>query len=153
MWNTIFGMANLWALLAWTVLIALPRKPVSLSALMYAGVGLLCLAYVLLVALVLGGLVHTGGEQGAISFTSVPGVRAIFSTDAGVTIGWIHYLALDLFAGLWIARDAEAKAYSRLLQAPVLLLTFMAGPAGLGVWLLVREGRARAVAGPRKRLR
>ena len=64
-------------------------------------------------------------------------------SDGGVTVGWIHYLALDLFAGLWIAKDADQKGFSRLIQAPVLLLTFVAGPAGLLLWLVIRESRAR----------
>ncbi|MEO0908688.1 MAG: abscisic acid-deficient protein Aba4 family protein, partial [Pseudomonadota bacterium] len=37
-----------------------------------------------------------------------------------------HYLAFDLFVGLWIARDADAKSISRLVQAPILLATLMA---------------------------
>ena len=48
------------------------------------------------------------------------------------------------FVGLWIARDADSKNFSRILQAPILLATFMAGPLGLFIWLIVREGRARA---------
>ena len=75
---------------------------------------------------------------------SIEGVRSIFASDGGVTVGWIHYLAFDLFVGLWIARDADAKGFSRLVQAPVLLATFLAGPLGLLVWLGIREKRARA---------
>ena len=62
--------------------------------------------------------------------------------DGGVTAGWTHYLAFDLFVGLWIARDGDAKGISRLVQAPVLLATFMAGPLGLLVWLILREPAA-----------
>ncbi len=51
--------------------------------------------------------------------------------------GWTHYLALDLFAGLWIAEDSDARRINRFVQAPVLLLTFLAGPAGLFVHLLL----------------
>lgn len=148
-WDAMFGTANLWALIAWAALIALPRKPFVLSAVLYAGVGLLCLAYTALLAMLLGGVID-GGEGGA-SFTSIAGVRAIFSSDAGVTVGWIHYLAFDLFTGLWIARDADHKHFSRLVQAPVLVLTFLAGPAGLLIYLLMRERRARS--GGRGRIR
>jgi hypothetical protein len=91
---------------------------------------------------VLSGLIPTGGEGGA-DFTTIAGVRSIFATDAGVTIGWTHYLAFDLFTGLWIARDADAKKFSRMVQAPVLFATFMVGPVGLLVWLAIRERRAR----------
>jgi hypothetical protein len=65
-------------------------------------------------------------------------------SDGGMVLGWTHYLAFDLFVGLWIARDADAKGFSRLAQLPVLFLVLMAGPIGLLVWLIVRERRARA---------
>ncbi|HKH28513.1 MAG TPA: abscisic acid-deficient protein Aba4 family protein [Sphingomicrobium sp.] len=53
-------------------------------------------------------------------------------------------MAFDLFVGLWVARDADAKGFSRLAQLPVLFLVLMAGPIGLFVWLIVRDARARA---------
>lgn len=141
MWDSIFGIANGWAMLAWAVLIFAPRGPLAGSFVMYAGVGVLCLAYVVL----LGTVLAKGGGQAA-DFTTIAGVQTIFASEAGATIGWVHYLALDLFAGLWIAKDADAKAVSRWVQAPVLLLAFFAGPAGLLIWLAVRENRARAAA-------
>lgn len=61
-------------------------------------------------------------------------------------IGWTHYLAFDLFIGQWIAKDADHKGFSRVTQAPILLLTLLAGPMGLLIWLLIRERRARASA-------
>jgi Domain of unknown function (DUF4281) len=82
-------------------------------------------------------------QGGGADFTTIAGVRSIFASDAGVTVGWTHYLAFDLFVGLWIARDGDAKNISRFLQAPVLFATFMAGPLGLGLWLLLREPAAR----------
>lgn len=142
MWDTLFSVANALAMVMWLCLIVLPRKPALLAAILYIGVGLLSLTYAVLLLSVLGGLIPSASEGGA-NFTTIEGVRAIFASDAGVTIGWIHYLAFDLFVGLWIARDADAKGFSRLLQAPILLATFLAGPLGLAVWLLVREKRAR----------
>ena len=72
-------------------------------------------------------------------------VRALFMCDGGVVIGWTHYLAFDLFTGMWIARDADAKGFSRVAQIPFLAATFIAGPVGLLSWLAVRERRARAI--------
>lgn len=141
-WNTVFGAANLLALLAWGTLILLPRHPIVLSCVLYLGVGILCLVY----AVALGGVLSGAfpASEGGADFTTIEGVRAIFASDAGVTIGWTHYLAFDLFVGLWIARDADAKVFSRVLQAPILLLTVLAGPFGLLIWLIVREPAARA---------
>lgn len=141
-WTAVFGTVNLMALIAWAALILLPRWPALLSAILYLGVGLLCLIYAAgLIGLVTGLLPNPG--SGGADFTTIPGIRAIFATDAGVTIGWTHYLAFDLFVGLWIARDGDAKNISRLIQAPILLATFVAGPLGLGIWLLLREPVAR----------
>lgn len=145
-WDAIFGVANMLALVMWAGLILLPRWPALLSAVLYLGVGLLCLAYAgLLIAIVSGGVDPVGGQSPSMDFTSIEAVRAIFASDGGLTVGWIHYLAFDLFVGLWIARDADAKRFSRLVQAPILLATFLAGPLGLLLWLAIREKRARAL--------
>lgn len=141
-WAAVFGAVNLLALIAWAALILLPRWPALLAAILYLGVGLLCLVYATGLIGVVSGLIPNPGGGGA-DFSTIEGVRAIFASDAGVTIGWTHYLAFDLFVGLWIARDGDAKNISRLIQAPILLATFIAGPLGLGIWLLLREPVAR----------
>ena len=145
-WDTIFGAANLLALLCWAALVLAPRGDISRTLIFYRGVGLLCLAYAVLLVLLLTGVID--GAGGA-DFTTIEGVRTIFASDAGVTVGWIHYLALDLFTGMWIARDADSKGFARVWQAPVLVLTLLAGPLGLLVWLVIREPAARR-ANPRK---
>lgn len=145
MWDSLFAIANGWALLCWAVLVLAPRTPLAQSAVFYAGAGLLCLTYAVLLALLLTGALDSGatGEGGGTSFTTIADVRALFASDGGVVVGWVHYLAFDLFTGMWIARDADQKGFPRLVQAPVLLLTFMAGPAGLLLWMAIRERRAR----------
>ncbi len=141
-WAAVFGAVNLLALIGWAALILLPRWPALLAAILYLGVGLLCLVYATGLIGVVSGLIPNPGGGGA-DFSTIAGVRAIFASDAGVTIGWTHYLAFDLFVGLWIARDGDAKNISRLIQAPILFATLMAGPLGLGIWLLLREPVAR----------
>lgn len=147
MWAGLFGFTNGLAMLAWVLLAFFPRKPLTHSAVLYLGVALLCLVYTVCFALVLTGSVDPGLPAGAVAgepgFGSIAAVRAIFASDGGVVIGWTHYLAFDLFTGLWIARDADAKGFSRVMQVPFLLVTFLAGPIGLLAWLLVRERRAR----------
>lgn len=147
MWPVLFSLTNILALLGWVLLIFFPRKPLTHSAILYLGVALLCLIYAVCFALFLTGSVDPGalpgaGEPGA---TSIEGVRALFMSDGGVVIGWTHYLAFDLFTGLWIARDADAKQFSRVWQSPFLLATFIAGPVGLLGWLIVRERAARRI--------
>lgn len=77
-------------------------------------------------------------ERTSGGFGSIEAVRKLFTSDAALAAGWLHYLAFDLFVGSWIAQAGLAAAVPRLLIIPCLLLTFMAGPAGLIVFLIVR---------------
>lgn len=128
----------------------LPRSRTVNSVIMYACIGMLCLAYAAMFVGLFGGLADPARVAGApepdLTNYSVEGIRALFMSDGGIVLGWTHYLAFDLFVGLWIARDADAKGFGRLVQLPILFATFMAGPIGLLIWLAVRERRARASA-------
>lgn len=145
-WETLFTLTNLWALLSWALLVFAPRKPAVMSAVLFLGVALLCLAYAIMLGLLMSGSVDAGGPSGGMDFTTLAGVMALFDSKGGAVIGWTHYLAFDLFIGLWIARDADAKGIGRLWQSPVLVLTLLVGPVGLLLWLIIREPRARAAA-------
>ncbi|MBM0169007.1 ABA4-like family protein [Altererythrobacter sp. C41] len=146
MWPTIFGATNLVALAAWAILLFLPRRPFAMASVLYLGIALLCLVYTVLLVLLVTGAVDPVRDAGAAwsADFSLAGIKALSRSDGAVVLGWTHYLAFDLFVGLWIARDADAKGFSRIAQAPVLLTTFLAGPLGLLIWLAIRERRARA---------
>jgi Domain of unknown function (DUF4281) len=148
MWNALFSATNVLAIAGWILLAAAPRKPAVRSLIMYLGVALLCLTYTVCFALFFSGAVDPVRMSGAgePGFGSIAGVRALFASDGGVVIGWTHYLAFDLFTGMWIASDADNKGFGRLVQLPVLFATFMAGPVGLLSWLILRERRARSAA-------
>ena len=79
-------------------------------------------------------------------FGSLAAVAALFSVEELLLAGWIHYLAFDLFVGAWEVRDSQARGINHLLIIPCLLATFMAGPAGLVLYWLLRvvHGRGRA---------
>lgn len=142
-WETIFSLTNGWALVSWAALAALPRNPKILALILYLGVLLLCLAY----AIMFGGFFFGDwGPAEAPDLTTLAGVMALFDSKGGAVIGWTHYLAFDLFIGMWIARDADQKGFSRIVQLPFLFLTLMVGPIGLLAWLIVRDRRSRAQA-------
>ena len=149
-WSALFTLANVVAFAGWAMLAILPRSKTVYSVIMYACVGLLCLAYVAMFVALFGELADPGRVDGApepdLSNYSVEGIRALFMSDGGIVLGWTHYLAFDLFVGLWIARDADAKGFSRLVQLPILFFTLMAGPIGLLLWLMIRGRRARAAS-------
>ena len=72
-------------------------------------------------------------------FTTLDGVMALFDSRGGAMIGWIHYLAFDLFVGIWTARNADRRGIHRLVQGPILFFIFMLGPLGLTLYLVTRQ--------------
>jgi hypothetical protein len=126
-----FSIANTAAMAGWLVLFLLPRRPALVAALRYGLIGALSVAYAVLI-MVFFFRVEGGG------FNTIGEVRALFMTDGGLLAGWIHYLAFDLFVGMWIAGEADRIGMSRLLQVPILIATFMFGPIGLLIYLASR---------------
>jgi hypothetical protein len=122
--NLLFSIANGATLLAWVMLIALPRWVLLRRAIQVAVVLSLCMLYTVLIQL------YFFGVQGG-GFFSLAAVQQLFTSPAVALAGWVHYLAFDLFVGLWIAQRADNMALSRWLQAPLLAITFMFGPIGL----------------------
>jgi len=137
MWQGLFQAINLVALVAWAALLfGTPRRVVS--AVRIGGVGLLCLVYAVLLALLMAGAVDANRAPGpppSLADYSVAGLRRLFQSDGGIVVGWTHYLALDLLAGSWIALAAADRGWGRVARAPILLLTFLAGPLGVLTWL------------------
>ena len=149
-WAALFTLTNVVAFAAWALLVFGPRGPRTGAIILYFGVGLLCLAYTAMFVGLFGGPADPVRVAGAtppdLADYSIEGLRALLMSDGGIVLGWTHYLAFDLFIGQWIAKDADHKGFSRIVQAPVLLLTLFAGPIGLFLWLIVRERRARVAA-------
>ncbi len=134
--ESVFSVANTTALLSWFVLILLPRARVLRRLVQVLAVGGLCLAYTVLIQLFFFS-VPGGG------FSTLMAVQRLFEVPEVALAGWIHYLAFDLFVGLWIAQRADAMGLSRWLQAPMLVVTFMFGPIGLmlfGLTVAARQG-------------
>ena len=133
-----FGYAGQAAMLGWVILIFGPRRwpiltmipryiiPLGLS-LLYSG---LAMAHLF--------TVEGGG------FGSLDQVAALMGKREMLLAGWVHYLAFDLFIGGWIAVEADRVGINRVIQAPILLATFMAGPLGLATFLVMRAGYVRA---------
>jgi len=72
-------------------------------------------------------------------FSSLNGVMDLFTNKTAVTAGWVHYLAFDLLTGIWIKKNAQKYNIHHLILIPCLLLTFMLGPIGLLLYLLIRS--------------
>ncbi|MCY7271616.1 MAG: DUF4281 domain-containing protein [Sphingomonas bacterium] len=147
-WDAIFSFTNIVALLGHMMLAVWTRTPRTFSIVLNLAIGLLCLTYAILFVLLVSNLVDPGKVPGAADPNlldySIAGLRPLFLSDAGIVIGWTHYLAFDLFVARWIARDADATGLGRIAQLPFLFATLMAGPLGLLAWLIFRQTRSRS---------
>ncbi len=126
----VFSTLNMITMAAWLPLVFLPRARWATAVVPLVVPCVLAAVYVVLVVIAL-----PGSEGG---FSSLAGVRALFEDDWGLLAGWTHYLAFDLFIGGWIVRDSRQRGISHLLVVPVLVLTFLFGPAGLLIYLAIR---------------
>ncbi|MDH6266739.1 hypothetical protein M2360_002135 [Rhizobium sp. SG_E_25_P2] len=130
--DSVFSLASGAAMAGWLVLTLAPRAAIVMTALRLGLIGGLSLVYALLI------FVYFFRIEGG-GFGSIGEVRALFLSDAGLTAGWVHYLAFDLFVGQWIAMEADRLGWSRIFQAPLLVATFMFGPIGLLFFLIIRQ--------------
>lgn len=135
MLETSFSLTGAVAMIGWAGLALLPKVDFVVKVLARAIIpGLIGVLYVWLMASNLDAAPADGG------FGSLAAVQSLFSVDALLLAGWIHYLAFDLFVGSWEVEDAQRHGVHHLVVIPCLLLTLMAGPAGLLVYLLIRTG-------------
>ena len=126
-----FKIANTVALLSWILLALMPRHDWLLRWLRYGIITAFAIVYTLVVAMFFF-KIEDGG------FNTLQQVKNLMAADAGAFAGWVHYLAFDLFVGLWIAENADRMKIHRLLQLPILFATFMFGPLGLLIFYCVQ---------------
>lgn len=135
----LFSLASTAALVGWVLLLVAPlnRRWMVFGARLVAAV--LCGGYLAMVA---AGLAGPGLPAGA-GFDSLAGVRILLSTPQALLAGWVHYLAFDLFIGAWETEVAPASRIPHWLLLPCLALTFVAGPVGLLLFLVLKAVRQR----------
>ena len=63
---------------------------------------------------------------------------SMFSSEAFLLIFWIHFLALSLFLGAWIARDSHRYMVPKFFVVISLILTYFTGPVGLLIYWFFR---------------
>ena len=128
----IFQLSSSIALIGWLVLII--ASPFILEVDKFL-IGVI----ITLLALVYAWLIISSFNPGDLKkFGTLDGVMSLFQDKTLVTAGWVHYLAFDLMVGIWIKRNSLKFGINHWLIIPCLLLTFMLGPVGLLIYLLIR---------------
>jgi len=130
--NTIFLVSSVSALIGWIVLITSALIPGKIPGTVIRLIPvLLALVYLTLVITLLP---FEGG-----SFKSLTDVTSLFNKPECALVGWVHYLAFDLFIGSWQVQTAERQQIPKLALVPALLLTMFLGPVGLLFFLAAQQ--------------
>ena len=139
--NSLFSYGNMLAMVGWIALVvalfAKSVRPRIIVGTRFIIPVLFALAYIALLTMGVDAFKDGG-------FSSITQVRALFMNDNALTAGWLHYLAFDLFVGTWIVEDGTRRGVMPWLIIPCLLLTFMFGPAGYLLYLLLRLTRSQS---------
>ena len=71
-------------------------------------------------------------------YSGLDGLYSMFSNEILLLIFWLHFLAISLFAGAWIVRDARRYLIPKIITIPSLILTYFSGPVGIVIYWLIR---------------
>lgn len=134
--DILFSLCNAIALAGWIILWLLPFWFHSDKFILGIIIMLLCLVYAWL-------LFHSFSFFHIRQFGSLPGVMELFDNRTIVVAGWVHYLAFDLLAGIFIKRNAIKHNIPHWMVMPCYVLTLLFGPMGILLYLLVRFAKTR----------
>ena len=71
-------------------------------------------------------------------YSGLDGLYSMFANESLLLIFWLHFLALSLFLGAWMTRDAKKYFVPRVILIPSLIITYFSGPVGLVFYWLLR---------------
>ena len=76
--------------------------------------------------------------EGFNLYLSLDGLDEVYSNESLRLVFWLHFLALSLFVGAWIARDSERHMVPKFLSAPCIIITYFTGPFGIVIYWFIR---------------
>jgi hypothetical protein len=135
--ETLFQIVNAIPLAGWLLLVFAPKWAWTRRIIVFGVIAVLSVAYALLFPNTLGG----SGDG-----MSLAGISAAFQNPKVALLGWVHYLAFDLFVGMWEVQDAQTHQISHWFVIPCLVGTFLAGPIGLLAYLVIRTIRTKQLS-------
>ena len=134
--ENIYLIANWGIIPFWFLLIILPGHQVtnffvqSVIIPLLLAAGYIYLSY----KIYLNGNILDGFEL----YSGLDGLYSMFSNEALLLIFWLHFLAISLFAGSWIAGDSKKYFIPKIVTIPSLILTYFTGPVGLVFYWFIR---------------
>ena len=134
--ENIYLIANWGIIPFWFLLIFLPGHQVTNFFVQSVIIPLLLAAGYIYLSynIYLNGNIFDGFEL----YSGLDGLYSMFSNEALLLIFWLHFLAISLFAGSWIAGDSKKYFIPKIVTIPSLILTYFTGPVGLVFYWFIR---------------
>lgn len=130
--SEVFKIVGMLTMPMWVLLILLPKWKVTRFLIDYKIIPIILsviYAIYIIQALIVGGM---------MDFGSLKSVMQLFTVENAVLAGWVHYLAFDLLIGMWIVNQNITLKIHPIILAPCLLGTFLFGPLGFLVFMIIR---------------
>lgn len=130
--DSIFSICNTIAMIGWLILLIASPFWMDTDKLL---IGIIITLFAIVYAWCISQSFNAGDFE---KFSTLDGVMSLFTNKMAVTAGWVHYLAFDLMTGIWIKKNSMKHGISHWLLIPSLFFTFMLGPVGLLLYLIIR---------------
>ncbi len=131
--SEVFSIASYMAMPMWLLMIVLPKWKATRFLIDYKIIPLLLsLLYAIYIYFAIQ-------ISGGMDFGSLSSVMALFTEENAVLAGWVHYLAFDLLVGMWMIDQNQKLGIHPVIMAPILFATFMLGPIGFLLFMIVRS--------------
>ncbi|MDC0418749.1 ABA4-like family protein [Pelagibacteraceae bacterium] len=135
-YEIIYLFANWGVVPFWLLLIFMPNHNITkfFSHSIIAPL-LLAVAYIFVVRQI---ILEENTLEGFKLYLGLDGLEEMYTNESFLLVFWLHFLAISLFVGAWIARDSERHLVPKALSAPCILITYFTGPFGILIYWFVR---------------
>ena len=83
--------------------------------------------------------------EGFKLYVGLNNLGGIYTNESFRLVFWLHFLAVSLFTGAWIARDCLKYMIPKILSIPCVVITYFAGPVGIIIYWFIRVFYARKI--------
>jgi len=71
-------------------------------------------------------------------YLGISSVSELFRDDYYLLMFWTHFVAVNLFIGGWILKDAQKLYVNRIILTFPLIITYLIGPIGIFIYWIIR---------------
>ena len=135
-YENIYLIANIGVIPCWLLLIFLPRALITKILVKSVVIPLLLSTSYVFVAYQI--YVTENIFEIFNLYLGLDELYSLYSNEGFLLIFWLHFLAISLFVGSWIARDSQKYLVPKFFVAISLLITYFTGPVGLLVYWFIR---------------